>query len=183
MIKEMPAYYPTMCDYELAGDPNKEKPPIFEIDPSPDNPMWILVNRLNANPNNLVHIIEPREKRQRATVWILPHGIKAIDDAWKNPQFRALSNAHNAFRYDCCPPDLSACKSWSEDTKNSIEAWYLENRLEYYRKFSREGWLRVSEKTLDNTSSKFHDLLAKGARLPTSGLINNLVGDIVIGIQ
>lgn len=173
-----------MEEYWRVGDPNHEKLPVWEIDPSHHNPMWILVNRLDSNPNsNLVRIIEPREKRQHATVWVLPDGIGVINKAWANPEFRALASAYNSSSYDCYPPNLSECGSWSDALKNTIEAWYLNNRLEYYRRVSREGWLRVSTETLRDTSSKLYELLSKGASLPTLDLINNLVGNIVTGIK
>lgn len=186
--KEVSLYPPPMEDYWKVGDPNHEKLPVWEIEPSHHNPMWILVNALNSNPNsNLVHIIEPiiepREKRQHATVWILPDGIGVINKVWANPEFRALSSAYNSSSYNCYPPNLSECGYWSEALKNTIEAWYLSNRLEYCRRVSREGWLGISRETLSDTSSKFYELLSKGASLPTLDLINNLVGNIVAGIK
>lgn len=104
MIKEISQdYYPSMIEYERLGHPDQEKPPILEVNPSPDNPMWILVNMLNSIPNSKLVHIEPRAKRKHVAVWILPDGIEIIDNAWGNPEFKALSNTYNSSFYNCAP--------------------------------------------------------------------------------
>lgn len=140
--------------------------PYEEVLKSEMNPKWILLNLIVEN-DDLARIKKEHKHRPYATFFLSPEGYEELNRFILNPHFIALSNAYNGVTQ----PNLEECESWPEDTKKSIKAWYLKNRLEYYTRFSREGELRVSRETPTN-----------GVSLPTPDLINNLVGNIVIGI-
>ena len=147
MLKEIAQDYPSIIEYERLGHPDQEKPPILEVNPSSYNPMWVLVNMLESDPNSNLVRIGPRENRQHVSVLILPDGIKVIDNAWANPGFKVLSRAYYSSFYDHAPR------------------------------------LRHSEEAFKNTDLRLYGLQSTEAMLPTLGLINNLVGNIVNGIK
>lgn len=74
-----------MEKYWEVGDPNHEKPPVLEIKPDPNNPMWVLVKYLDLDPNgNLVSI---RNGGSHVAVWVLPKGLGVIDSVWGDEEF------------------------------------------------------------------------------------------------
>lgn len=95
--KETLLYPPSMEEYWKVGDPNHEKPPILEIDPSPHNPMWILVNHLASDPNaSLVSIRNGGSNgnngfdSKHVTVWVLPKGLGVINNVWGDEEFVSI---------------------------------------------------------------------------------------------
>ncbi len=155
-----------------------EQHPYEEVLKSEMNPKWVLLN-LIVGKDDLDRINEEHKHRPYATFFLSPEGYEELNRFILHPHFTALLNAYNGVT----PPNLEECKSWPTDIKTSIEVWYLNNRLEYFKRVLRKGRLTVSEETLNDTSSKLHDLQSRATSLPTSGLINNLVGDIVVGIK
>lgn len=90
-------YPPPMEEYWKVGDPNHEQLPVLEIKPSPDDPMWILVNHLASDPNaSFVSIKDTRSNGsskldpKHVSVWVLPEGIGVIDDVWGDEDFISL---------------------------------------------------------------------------------------------
>lgn len=100
--KEMLLYPPLMKEYFKAGYLDHEKLPVLEIEPSPHNPMWILVNHLDSDPNaDLVSIRNYHSNSnngldgKHVTVWVLPKGLGVIDNVWGNEQFISLMKKHS----------------------------------------------------------------------------------------
>lgn len=95
--KEALSYPPSMEEYWKVGDPNHEKLPVLEIEPSSYNPMWVLVNHLASNPNtDFVSIRNCHSNSnngldgKHVTVWVLPKGLGVIDNVWGDKEFIRL---------------------------------------------------------------------------------------------
>lgn len=120
--KEILLYPPPMEEYWKLGDPNHEKLPVLEIEPSSYNPMWVLVNHLASSPNtDLVSIRNCHSNSdngvdgKHVTVWVLPKALGVIDNVWGDEQFIRLMKEYGSLGFILRP----SSNGWGRETPNT----------------------------------------------------------------
>lgn len=161
-INVSPCVQPSLSEYWKVGDPNEEKPLIWEELKDDLNPRWVATKIITLNPDFAI-VTNADENRHTATVLILPNGLEVFDSICGDPRFAALSNAYNG----STEPNLQVCESWNSDIKESVGAWYS------YRQ--RQSQARGAED---------HQIISqpetyKGVHLPTAYDIKEVVLDVI----